>query len=314
MVLGGDAMILLCGIRSETPMRLLTTQLEQMSVPFLIFHQREFERCDLRFRIEGGLVTGTLAMNGKQWKLEAFQAVYPRMMDYRSLPELSGEAENSARSIYCRQLHQSLLQWIDISGTRIINTTDAMASNGSKPYQAQLIRMAGFKVPDTLITNEPQLVQEFNMLHGRIIYKSISGTRSIVQTLEQVDLERIENIRWCPTQFQEFVPGTNLRVHVVGNEVYATAILSDVTDYRYARQQTGKPAELAEAKLSQDWEQRCVLLSKLLNLPFCGIDLKITPEGEVFCFEVNPSPAFSYYELNTGQSISGALARLLAAA
>jgi hypothetical protein len=32
-----------------------------------------------------------------------------------------------------------------------------------------------------------------------------------------------------------------------------------------------------------------------------GIDLKVTPDDEVCCFEVNPSPAFSYYEGSTGQ-------------
>jgi hypothetical protein len=42
-----------------------------------------------------------------------------------------------------------------------------------------------------------------------------------------------------------------------------------------------------------------------------GIDLKITPDDEVYCFEVNPSPAFSYYESNTGQPISAAIARAL---
>jgi D-alanine-D-alanine ligase-like ATP-grasp enzyme len=44
---------------------------------------------------------------------------------------------------------------------------------------------------------------------------------------------------------------------------------------------------------------------------FSGIDLKITPEGEVFCFEVNPSPGFNFYEVGTGQPISVALADLL---
>jgi hypothetical protein len=42
--------------------------------------------------------------------------------------------------------------------------------------------------------------------------------------------------------------------------------------------------------------------------------LKVTPDDEVYCFEVNPSPAFSYYEGNTGQPISRAVARHLAGA
>jgi glutathione synthase/RimK-type ligase-like ATP-grasp enzyme len=60
--------------------------------------------------------------------------------------------------------------------------------------------------------------------------------------------------------------------------------------------------------------ERCVALSEALELPFAGIDLKITPEGEPFCFEVNPSPAFSYYESHTGQPIARAVARFLAEA
>jgi D-alanine-D-alanine ligase-like ATP-grasp enzyme len=43
-----------------------------------------------------------------------------------------------------------------------------------------------------------------------------------------------------------------------------------------------------------------------------GLDLKVTPEGEVFCFEVNPSPGFSYFEQATGQPIARAVARHLA--
>jgi hypothetical protein len=46
----------------------------------------------------------------------------------------------------------------------------------------------------------------------------------------------------------------------------------------------------------------------------CSYDLKVAPAGEIFCFEVNPSPAFSFYEANTGQPIAGSLARYLSSA
>jgi len=36
------------------------------------------------------------------------------------------------------------------------------------------------------------------------------------------------------------------------------------------------------------------------------------PNDEVYCFEVNPCPGFSYYEANTSQPISAAVARRLA--
>ena len=39
--------------------------------------------------------------------------------------------------------------------------------------------------------------------------------------------------------------------------------------------------------------------------------LAVTPDGRWFCFEVNPSPAFSYYQKAIGQPIAAAVARLL---
>jgi glutathione synthase/RimK-type ligase-like ATP-grasp enzyme len=43
----------------------------------------------------------------------------------------------------------------------------------------------------------------------------------------------------------------------------------------------------------------------------CGIDLKRSPDQEYFCFEVNPSPGYSYYQSNTGQDIASAIVRYL---
>jgi hypothetical protein len=51
-----------------------------------------------------------------------------------------------------------------------------------------------------------------------------------------------------------------------------------------------------------------------LGLRFSGIDLRALESGEVVCFEVNPCPAYAYYEGHTGQPIAAALARHLAGA
>ena len=126
-----------------------------------------------------------------------------------------------------------------------------MCSNSSKPYQTQLIAQQGFDIPETLITNDPVLVRGFFEQHRRVIYKSISGIRSIVQALTPDDLARLEQIRWCPTQFQEFIEGTNTRVHVIGQELFATRIVTEVTDYRYAGRQGGE-IELTAVEISDD--------------------------------------------------------------
>ena len=174
-----------------------------------------------------------------------------------------------------------------------------------------LIRRHKFLVPETLVTNDPDAVREFLAEHGRVIYKSISGLRSIVTEIGDADLERLEELRACPVQFQEYVPGFDVRVHVVGDEVIATRIDSHGNRLSIC----GSWGSRHGARTFRHPKRpRRPMPSSVqgLGLAFSGIDLRITPNGEVYCFEVNPSPAFSYYESHTGQPISLALARYLA--
>ena len=305
-------MVLLCGIPSEPPLAMVREALQRIGVQTVIFNQRQFASMAIRFEIAGGKVTGWLENEGCGYPLEGFTGIYVRLMDDRLLPELKDEPEGSPLRKYCRALHETLARWCEVSPARVVNRTAPMASNSSKPYQAQLIRRQGFEVPETLITNDPDLVLEFRRRHKKIIYKSVSGVRSIVQAFEEKDLERLDHIRWCPTQFQEFVEGDNVRVHVVGRQVFATHVSSAATDYRYSAEQVGEAANLEAMELPEDVAARCVKLSQALGLAFSGIDLKMTPDNRVFCFEVNPSPGFSYYEANTSQPISDAVARFLA--
>jgi len=304
-------MILLCGIPSETPLRMVAERLRASGADVLVFNQRRFTDCEMQFEVANGRVSGNFRMQDQIYPLESFRSVYARMMDDRCLPELEGEPDDSQQRVDCRGFHEALTRWMEITPQRVINRVGAMASNISKPYQAQLIRKHGFLIPETLITNDPELVREFHARHGKLIYKSISAARSIVETLSESDFERMQQIRWCPTQFQQFIEGTNLRVHVVAEHVFATAVETKATDYRYAARQSGKHAELREVELSDELAERCVNLTRGLGLVFSGIDFKVTPSDEVFCFEVNPSPAFSYYESHTGQPISAAVAYCL---
>ena len=88
-------MILLCGIPSETPLRLVARLAQEQDAAFVIFNQRDFANCAIRFEVGSGEVTGELQIGSSTYRLEDFRAAYPRMMDDRCLPELSGEPDNS---------------------------------------------------------------------------------------------------------------------------------------------------------------------------------------------------------------------------
>ena len=304
-------MILLCGIRSETPLAMVAEALAALEVDHRVVHQRDVARYAVRWRSDAGRVTGTLQLGDEAIDLAAVDGVYLRLMDDTLLPEIVAMAADDPARRQARSFHEALLRWTEVAPGRVVNRADPQGSNGSKPYQAQLIAGYGFAPPPTLITNDPRAVLDFRRLHGRIIYKSISGVRSVVKVLEDADLDRLDRIGWCPVQFQAAIEGINIRVHVVGEAVFATAIESTHIDYRYAKRDGGATTLVAHT-LPKPLAQRCVAMTAGLGLAFAGIDLIRTPADEYFCFEVNPQPAFSYFEANTGQPIADAVARYLA--
>jgi glutathione synthase/RimK-type ligase-like ATP-grasp enzyme len=193
----------------------------------------------------------------------------------------------------------------------VVNRCAGALSNNSKAYQALLVRECGLLIPPTLVTNDPAAARRFYAdYNGEVIYKSVSGIRSIVRRLQPEQLERLSLLSHGPAQFQAFIPGENVRVHTVGGEIFATRVCSDAVDYRYARQE-GREVRMESVRLPPEVAESCLAVARRLDLALTGIDLKRTPDGEYYCFEANPSPGFLYYEQHTGQPISLALAELL---
>lgn len=299
-------MIVLCGIPSEPPLALVLHELVAMGKPHAVVNQRLSEDYGLSFEVSDGVVRGALDLAGAVVPLDQVRSVYARQMDDRDLPEVREEPADSPRRRRIREFHAALEEWLELTPALVLTRAGPNASNGSKTFQAAVAAAHGFAVPETLVTNDPQAVLVFREQAGRVVYKSVSGTRSIVTELADDDLGRLDAIRLCPVQFQQAVDGTDVRVHVVGDEVFATAVVSQAVDYRYGE------SELATVALEAGVAERCIALAQALELPFAGVDLRIAPDGTVYCLEVNPSPAYSFYEAATGQPIAQAVARLLA--
>lgn len=131
--------------------------------------------------------------------------------------------------------------------------------------------------------------------------------------LVSTDEEVLASVANCPTQFQEYIPGSDVRVHVAGSTVIATEIVSGADDYRYASRVNANVA-MAPVELPTDFAKCCRHLVSSLGLSLAGIDFRRTPQGKWYCLEVNPSPGFTYFEAATGQPIAAAVAQLLISA
>jgi glutathione synthase/RimK-type ligase-like ATP-grasp enzyme len=308
-------MIVLCGIPSEPPLRAVIDAAERAGAAHAVLNQREAHQADLALHGQHRRVDGVLRIRGTEIPLGSIRGVYLRLTDQHVIPEnrrrqgrWSNPSLEAARSSV---LHTALVDWLETAPCRVLNPVGRMASNMSKPYQAQRILRAGFDVPATLVTSDPSAVRAFARRYERIVFKSASSVRSIVQELRADKMQDLERIRLLPTQFQQYVAGTNIRVHVVGERVFATEIRTDAIDYRYAARDSAD-VTLRACELGSAVAGRCVALSRALGLPLVGIDLIRTQQGEYFCLEANPSPAYTFYQEHTGQPIAEAIVQHLA--
>lgn len=304
-------MILLWGLSEDRPLAVVRDSLEQQGVQFAFLDQSDILETEIELRVNTH-VAGAVRTPDQWIDLGEVTALYLRPHDARRLPEIASAGEGSQEWLHAMNVEDVLMSWSELTPALVINRPMAMATNSSKPYQAARIRAHGFQVPETLITTDPQAVMKFRERHEAIIYKSISGIRSIVSRLTEDHLKRLEDIVWCPTQFQQYIPGNDYRVHVIGHEIFTCQVISEADDYRYASQQESD-VEIYPYTLPEEIADRCLRLVKDLGLTVAGVDLRRTPEGCWYCFEVNPSPGFTYYQEATGQPIDKAITKLLAA-
>ena len=303
-------MILVCGGLADNVTELVCSRLEHCGYPYRLLDLARFpDGYRLTGRWSGDGPAGSIA--GPDWRLDldAITGVYVRFLGPADRPAQSGMDAEAAEALQA-DTDLCLITLIEDLSCPVVNRTGGGLSNNSKPYQALVLNRAGLRVPATLVTNDPTAVRAFLAEHSDVIYKSASGVRSIVRRLGPDQLARLPLLRDGPAQFQAFVPGRNVRVHTVGDQVFATRIETEAVDYRYAHLD-GLGVSMRPVTLPPAIEAACLRVARDLDLLFAGIDLKETPDGEHVCFEVNPCPGFIYYERHTGQPISAALADLL---
>jgi hypothetical protein len=304
-------MILVCGGLADPVTELVCARIEQLGYAYRLLNLGLFpDGYTITYQWQAGELAGSVS--GPDWTvdIEEISGAYVRYVeppDHAPITDVRSDLGPAALA----ECQASVVSFLEYFPRAVANRCHPSLSNQSKPYQSLLIRAAGLKFPETLITSDPTAARAFiDECAGDVIFKSLSGVRSIVRRPTESDLERLPLLREGPAQFQRFVGGDNIRVHIVADEIFATRARTAAVDYRYAQQQ-GCSLEMEPTELPGRVRTACLELARRTGLLFCGVDLKETPDGDYVCFEVNPSPGFIFYERWTGQPISAALVETL---
>ncbi len=195
-------------------------------------------------------------------------------------------------------------------GATLVNGLHAASALQSKPFQLHALRSLGARVPRTLISNDPSAIRAFHAEVKDVIYKPLLGG-ALTRALDAEALERLEAVRASPVIFQERVPGEDVRVMLVGEELVSCVAIETPEqhlDFRGDPVYSEGRATYREVRLPEPVQRFCLSAARACGLTFAGIDLK--HQGGDFVFlELNSSPIYLDVELKLGHPISRAVAR-----
>ena len=200
-----------------------------------------------------------------------------------------------------------------------INHPSRDADAAHKVFQLRVAQEVGFDIPVTLITNSPEDARAFVDRFGpeRTIYKAFTATEQEwreTRLLRPGEVALLDNVRFAPVIFQELVPAeVDLRVTVVGNEIFPAAIYSQEMSYKVDYRMELSQVRIEAFELPEEVNRGLRALMDRLGLVYGAIDMRLTPDGRLVFLEVNPAGQWLFVEQSTGQPIALALARALAA-
>ncbi|NUK22103.1 ATP-grasp ribosomal peptide maturase [Streptomyces lunaelactis] len=184
-----------------------------------------------------------------------------------------------------------------------------------KPAQLAVAQRLGLTVPPTLVTNDPGEGREFITAHGQVIYKTLRWTPyerdgvPVTGWAEPVTAAEIDDsVRVTPHLFQARVDKVaDLRVLVVGRQVFAVRIDSSLLDWRKDY------SALSYTVLDLPDRVDKALLAYLdhFGLVSGSFDLAVDRAGDYWWLELNPNGQWGWLEENTGLKMTAAFADLL---
>jgi glutathione synthase/RimK-type ligase-like ATP-grasp enzyme len=277
---------------------------------------------------EGGKVYASLREggSGERGDVETFDTIYWRRplpiesrlaMSFPTAAELSGMEAYHALRLAMEALPRSFFP---------LGHPVPMEKSGNKLLQLNLAKRLGFRVPDTIVGNDPEAIRDFLSRHEHVVVKPLhahgaySPDRSKVEQLlwcRGIDpvalMEKLDSTRPAQLLLQEAVTKRqDWRVTVLPHiticcEIDTSSLPADQPDWR--KRSMDLPHSIVEVPAELDALMRRML--KELDLKAGYFDFGIGEDGEAVFFEVNTNAQWLWIERLTGYPIAEEIAKCL---
>jgi glutathione synthase/RimK-type ligase-like ATP-grasp enzyme len=274
--------------------------------------------CQITTRVRSGGVSVRLRSRGSDLPVDAVRAVWMRRIFGPPRPPDVGdlEAEHCARE--SRAALDGFLA--ALHGAAWLDPLPHVRRAENKLLQLRCAQAAGLRVPQTVISNDPDEVRGlWDACHGQLVTKMLTPvTRSMgppsaavyTATLTASDLDDLDGLALSPMVFQERVDKLReLRVIYVAGRCFAGSLEAVNDDWR--NQAAGETSPWRVDALPDDIAAPFDAVMRGLGLRFGAADFLRARDGSYYFLEVNPVGEWGMLERDLGLPIADAIAEEL---
>jgi len=200
-----------------------------------------------------------------------------------------------------------------IPSSRWINYPAANALASRKLEQLTSVQQFGFKIPESIVTQDPETLRSFFRRHqGEIIVKPMgrayierpdeaSDTVIFTNQVNASELDDLADLCECPTLFQQEIRKvSDVRITVVDSDVHAFELMANDDSGRQRcdiRRNNMADVEYRKISLPKNVSSAVHELMAFYRLRFAAIDMAVADDGTWYFFEVNPNGQWAWLDL-----------------
>ena len=236
------------------------------------------------------------------------RGVYPRDA-FTPQHSANEQLARSHRSVFMRS-------FMVFDSCRWVNHPVATYRAEHKAIQLATAKAVGFEVPRTVITNHASGIRAAAQGDATVAVKGLDTVLMRKDDVETFGYTSLLDTRFAEEAHLSSAPliaqqalrnKLDLRVTVVGDEVFCSSVKHAdhpiEGDWRLAK----SSAEFQQFDLPQDVAEKCICLTKTLDLTFAAIDLALQ-DGTYYFLEVNPTGEWTWLVDQSNLPIDKAIA------
>jgi hypothetical protein len=288
-------------------------ELEKRHVNYLRLNRDEFHTYKIQLDTSNFEITVKLGNCKYNISNENLKSIYYRAPIF--LREINQTEKSIEEQLYSEQWMSFVKNLLIFKDAIWLNNPEKTYKAENKIVQLQYAKSIGFNIPYTIVTNgSPELENERYVVKSLdTAFFNIKGKEGFVYSniLQKEEIQNA-NLEWAPVVIQEYIyPKTDIRVTVVGNDVFATSITSKGKGVEIDWRIVKDDVDFTTISLPIHIKEKCSQLVKELGLNFGAIDLLKTEENDYLFLEINPTGEWAWLVHTTGQLIPQSIADML---